>query len=160
MNKYQQKKRVLGRNIFLICLVLISAFIILYKSLSNPPSAYGYTAVILGFSIYTSICMYKDYKNPVILTENQITITSRGQTSNIAYKNIMYVYYKGIPHCFFGDYMVLDCGLSGKIYVDSSYENYLTLWNQIIDKAKTNNPQVTVSPKMIKRLTIRGRFSD
>ena len=140
--------------------MIVLAFIVLYKTLSYPPTAYGYVGVMLIGTILPLKYMYKDYKNPVILAENQITITSRGQTSTIAYKNIMYVHYKGIPRCFLGDCMVLDCGMSGKIYVDSSYENYLTLWNQIIDNAKTNNPQVTISPKMKKRLGNQGQSTD
>ena len=74
--------------------MLFLAFILLYNCLSYPLTAYGYTALILGFAIYAGMCMYKDYKSPVILTEDAITITVRGQTNMIAYNNIMYVNYK------------------------------------------------------------------
>lgn len=152
MHTYHQKKLCFGINIFIIGLLLFLAFILLYNCLSYPLTAYGYTALMLGFAIYAGMCMYKDYKSPVILTEDAITITVRGQTNMIAYKNIMYVHYKGIPHCFLGDYMVLDCGMSGKIYVASSYENYLTLWKQITENAKATNPRVTISSTIQKRL--------
>lgn len=134
--------------------MIVFAFIILYNSLSYPPTAYGYTAFILTGVILPLMYMYKDYKNPVILTEDKMTITSRGITNTIAYKDIMYIEYRGIPHCIFrdNDSMVLHCGMTGKILVDASYENYLTLWKQIIENAKKSNPRLTINPKIEKRL--------
>lgn len=162
MKNYQQKKSWFYTNIFCIYSVV---FLSLFLSLKvfHSYTAFGYCIPIVGFAIYTHICMYKDYKNPLILMEDKMTITTRGQKSTIDYREIMYVEYRGIPHCFLSDSMVLHCGMSGKIYVNTSYEDYLTLWNQIIENAQKSNPRVTISPKMVKRLTNqknKGRFSD
>ncbi len=162
MGMFRQKKRNFLKNIIIVLLMIVLAFIILYNSLSFPPTAYGYTGFMLMGAILPLIYMYKDYKNPVILAEDKMTITSRGRKNTIAYKDIMYIEYRGIPHCIFGDSdsMVLHCGMTGKIFVDATYEDYLILWNQIIENAKTNNPRVTISPKMIKRLGKKNKTGD
>lgn len=84
-----------------------------------------------------------------------MTVVSRGNTYTIAYKDIMFVQYRGIPRCLLGDTMVLHCGMQGKIYVDASYENYMTLWREIVERAHTQNPRVTMSPYMQKRLKMK-----
>lgn len=64
----------------------------------------------------------------------------------------MSVQYKGISHCILGDTLVLHCGMQGKIFVDSSYENYYELWSQIIINSEQANPRVVIQDNVRKRM--------
>lgn len=153
MEKFRQKKWSFLRNVIIVICMLVIAFIVMYMNLSYPPTAYGYLVFVMLGVILPLKGMYQDYKNPVILDEEQMIITSRGNKTNVSYSEIMRIEYQGIPHCFLRDAMIIYCGTKGKIYIEAAYEDYLTLWNKIIAKASENNPRVTVSSKMINRLS-------
>lgn len=138
----------------MIIFCVVSAKIVFHSD-----RACGYCLASVPLAIMVNISMYHDYKKPIILCEKQMTITSRGVENTVLYSEIMRIEYQGIPHCFLRDSMILYCGLAGKIYVDASFEDYLTLWNKIIEHARANNTRVTVSSKMIKRLEKKPKNS-
>lgn len=149
MKEYpHRKKHYWAGVVFLWSLVAVLTCIAIKFS----PSVLGICVMNAIVAALFSVWLYKEYQSLLILADETMTVTSRGNTYRILYKDIMYIQYTGIPHCLLGDTMVLHCGMTGKIYVDASYENYLTLWREITLKAQAANPRLTISPRMNKRI--------
>lgn len=151
MEKYFQKKSYFYFGTFFMYLMILFC-VVSAKMVFHSDRACGSCLACVPFAIMVNISMYRDYKKPIILCEKQMTITSRGVENTVLYSEIMRIEYQGIRHCFLRDAMIIYCGTKGKIYIEAAYEDYLTLWNKIIAKASENNPRVTVSSKMIRRL--------
>lgn len=153
MQCYQQKKSFYYFQvifIYLIDFLLLALALIFFRH----RGAYTPCLATVFYSFLVNFILYKNYKNPVVLTEKEMTITTLGQKKTVEFKNIMRIEYRGIPHSHIegADSMVLYCGMAGKICVEAAYEDYLTLWKQIIENAKRSNPRLTINPKIEKRL--------
>lgn len=94
----------------------------------------------------------KDYKSTLALNDEKVIVTSRGQKYDIHYYEIVAIQYQGVAHSLLADCLVLNCGRSGKIYIDAAYENYIDLWKRIITNTQSQKPNIVVDNSVIKRL--------
>lgn len=150
MQSYPHRQAHFWGGVLILCaeMIVLSCIALRYSY-----SGIGVLNLVVAILVMRRV--YKEYQIPLILEEKKMMVVSRGNTYTIAYKDIMFVQYRGIPRCLLGDTMVLHCGMQGKIYVDASYENYMTLWREIVERAHTQNPRVTMSPYMQKRLKMK-----
>ena len=112
----------------------------------------GMTGFLIYFGFYVIHLMIKDYKCPLTLDENYIEISTYGTRHKINYCQISTIKHMGISHFIVWDSLAIVCKDGQKIGVESAYENYLELWNLIIENAQKNNPNVEIHDSIKKRM--------
>lgn len=152
MISYPHRQKHFWNGVLFLCAAML---VLLYIVLRYTPSVIGIWTIGLVVAICVMRRVHKEYQVPLILEAEKMTVISCANTYTVAYRDIMFIQYRGIPRCFLGDMMVLHCGMQGKIYVDASYENYISLWCEIVESARAQNSRVMISPYMQKRLKMK-----
>ena len=96
--------------------------------------------------------MANDYKFSTEVNDSYVLISSYGHKHKIHYKDIISIKHMGIRHIAFCDALVIECSNGQKIGVDFVFENYLELWDLIIENAQKNNPNVEIHDSIRKRM--------
>lgn len=148
---YNKTKFIIG--IILISNILLCSAIILIFTTSSYYTRFGMSGMIICFGIYIITSMVHDYKFSTRVNDSFILISSYGNKHEIYYKDIISIKHIGIRHIVFCDSLVIECNNGQKIGVDFVFDNYLELWNLIIDNAQKNNPKIEIHDSIRKRMS-------
>lgn len=152
MKSYNYSKKRLIFNI--IACVLMFGIVAWYLicDMNSYFTRFGMTGFLISFGFYVIHLMIKDYKCPLTLDENCIELSTYGVRHKINYNQIVTIKHAGLPHFIFWDSLVIVCKDGQRIGVESAYENYLDIWDLIIENAQKNNPNVEIHDSIRKRM--------
>lgn len=159
MKSYNYNKTKFIFGIIIICTILLCAALILMFTTSSYYTRFGMSGMIICFGIYIVVSMICDYKFPAQANDNYILISSYGNKHEIYYKDIISIKHVGIRNLAFCDALVIECTDGKKIGVDFVFDNYLELWNSIIDNALKINPNIEIHDSIKKRMKIQDNNS-
>lgn len=152
MKKYNYNKTKFIVGIILIGVILLCSALILMFTTSSYYTRFGMSGMIFCFGIYIITSMANDYKFSTEVNDSYVLISSYGNKHKIHYKDIISIKHMGIRHIAFCDALVIECSNGQKIGVDFVFENYLELWDLIIENAQKNNPNVEIHDSIRKRI--------
>ena len=140
MKTYKQGKKFFYTNTSIIIAAIIVSSFICVNYINSFYGKYLLAILIAGVGAFMILRLRKDYKSTLALNDEKVIVTSRGQKYDIHYYEIVAIQYQGVAHSLLADCLVLNCGRSGKIYIDAAYENYIDLWKRIITNTQSLKP--------------------
>ena len=151
------KKRLTFDIIAYVLIITISS--LYFKHNMNSDFAHYCVISLVSFGIYITLVMIKDYEFPLVLNVNYIELSVYGRYHKIDYNLIASIRHSGFSHYIFWDRLIIVCKDGKKICVESVYENYLELWNSIIEYAQKTNPNIEIHDSIKKRMKIQDNNS-
>ena len=152
MKTYTYSKKRLIINVITCVLMFGFASWYLIYDMNSYFTRFGMTGFLISFGFYVIYLMIKDYKCPLILGENFIELSTYGVRHKINYSQIVTIKHAGLSRFIFWDSLGIICKDGKGIGIESVYENYLELWDSIIENAQKNNPNIEIHDSIRKRM--------
>lgn len=152
MLEYHHKMKNFFLNVVYIVIILSISIYLIIKFTHSYWSQVGMPIFMCWFMFKVVFNIYNDYKTDLKISNDKLIISTQGEIHDISFNTVMSIQHRGIAHSIIAEGLVLNCGLQGKILVDSSYENYLELWSKIILYSEQANPRLVMHDSVRKRM--------